>query len=344
MRGLTLRHGLAGAAAVVAALAVGAGVARADHTGTLSLQVIPSSLISGGPGWVFATFQNTGHSTLNNVIVNVDLGGATLDASGTDAACIAAGSGVSCSLGTVRAGGVVVSTIAFTAPGSAGPLTIGGTATWDAKTNGNPGNSSNHTSTDSATATVSDISATLGESLIGTPVGRCVTPGESPVSSGGIDVTGNSTPAGLPCQPLVVGTTTLSDGPPKEQGQPACVALFAKVPGGTTASAKLTFTDGCLPWPDSQDTNGVPSDFDANAGYFLYENVSFPTADTEVIVPPCNSDGSVPTSGSYDSHTASTDACVVSVTANDTVDSDSDAGSILLNLKGSAGDGGFHPG
>jgi hypothetical protein len=137
MRGLSLRHVMVGAAAVVAALTVGASVASAGGGATLSLQAFPSPLLSGGSGAVLATFANTGNSTLTHVIVNVDLAGATFNAPSSSAACSATATGASCSLGNVKKGGSIASTIAFT-NGPASPATFAGTATWDAASVGNP--------------------------------------------------------------------------------------------------------------------------------------------------------------------------------------------------------------
>lgn len=317
--------GLTMFAAAVAALAVGAGVATAGGGATLSLQVTPSSLIAGGPGFVFATFTNTGNSTLTHVVVNVDLGGATFNAIGSSPACTAAASGASCSLGNVKKGGVVVSTIAFTAPGSGGSLTVQGKAAWDAASVGNPHGAA--ASKDTATASpvtpnVVDVSGLIGVS------GGCVASGGS-VTSGDIQLGINGNTSGLPCAPIVAGTTQLHDN---------CEVLFAKVPNGQTATATLTFPDDCLPWPPNQHGDSPPDGADTAAGLTLFENPVFPNPGSSAIVPACTSNGSIPAPVSG----YSTDACVVSVTASDVEDADADAGSIVLNIVGGPGDGSFH--
>lgn len=327
MRGVSIRHAWVGAAVAVAALVVGAGVASAGGGATLGLQVVPSSLIAGGPGFVFATFTNTGNSTLTHVIVNVDLGGASFNATGSPPACTAAGSGASCSLGDVKKGGVVVSTIAFTAPGSGGPLTMNGKATWDAASVGNPQGAA--ASKDTATAASQTASVfDLGQALIGVQ-GSCVSSSGS-VTSGDIVVGISGNTSGLPCAPIVAGTTQLHDN---------CEVLFAKVPNGQTSTAKLTFPDDCLPWPANQHGDS-PGGADLVAGTTLFENPVFPNTGPEVIVPACMSNGSIPPSASG----YSTDACVVSVTSTDTEDSDADEGFIMLNVVGGPGDGAFHGG
>jgi hypothetical protein len=338
MRGLSLRHVMVGAAAVVAALAVGVSVASAAGGATLSLQVIPSSLISGGPGFVFAKFTNTGNSTLTHVIVNVDLGSATLDASGTDAACTGSGSTVSCSLGNVKKGGVVVSTIAFTAPGDSDSVTVGGTATWDAASVGNPKGAAGSKDTATAvsvTANVVDLSGVLHG-----PVASGCFASDGSVSSGNINVSVSGNTSGLPCAPVVAGATTRTSTN-GECGSGAEL-LFAKVSTGQTAQVTLNFVDGCLPWPDNNDgsyTGPPPGYGDAeNAGQPLLENPIFPNPGGDVTVPWCGQ--SAPTSGGP----YSTDACIVSVNSVADPDGDNDAGTIVLSVTGGPGDGGFHPG
>lgn len=359
MRRLSLRHAVVGVAAIVAALAVGASVASAGQSAMLSLQVIPSTLVSGGPGWVSWTFTNTGTTPLNDVILTFGIGtsalGGTFVSSGPSTGpvvpdCTGNGSDVSCSLGTVPAGGVVQSMIAYTAPtncSSSGPCTfsVSGSATWDALTNGHPSNSSTHTSVFAQTVNVVD-SYTFPSTNLSVPLDSSNVSfgcGEEPVSFGNstdpnINVEPNGNTSGLPCSPIIAGTTTAPNG---------CGLLFEKLASGQTATVTLTFPDECLPWPNNNDGTYSGPRKAENAGQPLLENPNFPNPGPEWSVPWCDENGLIPSFSTPDPSTGldySTDACISSITATDTAPPDADEGMIQLYVVGSDGDSSFNLG
>jgi hypothetical protein len=108
-----------------------------------------------------------------------------------------------------------------------------------------------------------------------------------------------------------------------------------KLPLGTTAQVTLYFVDETMPWPNNNDGSYSGPLNAENAHQPLEENPSYPNPGTDVTVPWCVG-GSIPSGAGY-----STDACIVSVNASD-LDGDADAGTIVLNVIGTAGDGSFH--
>jgi hypothetical protein len=259
MSKISARAVLLAFAIIAAALAIGGAAARAAGGATLSLQVFPSALLSGGHAAILATFTNTSGSTFEPVIVSVRLAGGTFDAGGSSAFCRASDAGAACSLGEVAPGGVVTMTIAFTAPsGDTGDtVTFDGAAIWKIKDTSH----SRQSTTTSASATListGDLAAFDSSCLPGG--------GMLAASAGGrtIAVTAGANTVGLTCTPIITGIDNSS-------------TFFTKLPPlATPATVVLQFT-GSLP-----------------VTYALHEFPNYPDTSTVVIVPDCNSDGSIP--------------------------------------------------
>lgn len=311
-------RGVIAAAVAVAALAV-AGVAAAAGGGSLSLQVTPSALVPGGPGVLTATFTNTGSSTLTHAVLNVDLAGGTFTAAGSSPSCSATAGGATCDLGNVGKGGVVVTTIAFTA-GSTGPWTFNATATWDAASTGKPKGAagSKDTATASTTATVSIVP--VGSTVLAVKTDCAPPDGTVSASTGseGVDTTASTPPDGLDCTPITDGVVTNPQG--------GSDILFTKLPATPEpVHVTLTFAD-----------DNLPGSIDHEAGLKEYPN--FPDLSTQVDVPNCDFSDDVP------SIPEGSDSCVS--TTNFSADDDdgefSDVGSMDLLVQSNGNDPGYH--
>lgn len=326
MRGRSLRLRVAVACAAAAALVVGATVAQAAGGGTLTLQAFPATVVSGGTGALLATFQNTGTSTLTHVVVTVDIGGASF-AGGSSGNCSATATGGSCALGNVPSGGTVKETIAFTVAADATAVTFDGTATWNAASVGKPKGAptSSQTTSASAGADVLSLGSLAAANSSCDPGGGSL----SATADNGqqIYVQAGDNTLGLSCTPIVAGI----DG---------SNVLFTKLPPlNDVATVVLTFTDENLPWPVDAFGTLAPESRDDFAGSTLYEYPSYPNTETTVSVPPCNADGSLPSSPGEGQ---STDSCVFQVAVSGDYDEDADAGTITLHVQGSAtGDPGY---
>lgn len=282
------------------------------------MTVTPSALAPGGPGVITATFTNTGKSTLTNVVLNVDLAGGTFVATGSSPSCSATASGATCTLGNVAKGGVVTTTIAFTA-GSSGPWTFEGVATWNAASSGNPQGAAGAKDTTRATTTAESIVPT-GSTLLAVNSG-CAANGDSVDSSNGsegISTEASTPPDNLSCTPITDGVVTDPNG--------GGDILFTKLPATPDpVHVTLTFADDFLP---SSIDHPDP----------LMEYPSFPDLATQVQVPDCNFSDDVP------SIPEGSDSCIIST--NPAADDDdgelSDVGSMDLLVQSNGNDPGYH--
>ena len=237
---------LACAAAVGGAVLVVTAVADAGANATLTMQVLPGLLAPGGSGAVVATFTNNGPSTLTHVIVNVTLpAGATFDSTNSSASCTGPAPVISCSLGTLKKGTVIVSTIAFGSAPSTGPVTFGGKATWDAASVGNPQGAAGSKDTVSATAQADVISLPSGFA----GASSCHATGDTLFATANgqsTQVVAGVNDAGLPCTPILAGVApNPSAGGPYDSD-----VSFVKLPHLVhPATVVLTFPDETLPWP-----------------------------------------------------------------------------------------------
>ena len=249
---------LACAAAVGGAVLMVTAVADAGANATLTMQVLPGLLAPGGSGAVVATFTNNGPSTLTHVIVNVTLpAGATFDSTNSSASCTGPAPFVSCSLGMLKKGNVIVSTIAFGSAPSTGPVTFDGKATWDAASVGNPQGAAGSKDTVSATGQADVISLPSG--FAGTS--SCHATGDTLFATANgqsTQVVAGVNDAGLPCTPILAGVT---QGP---GGDVVTDVSFVKLPHLVhPATVVLTFPDETLPWPT--DLGSPPDGRDSSA-------------------------------------------------------------------------------
>jgi hypothetical protein len=322
------------AAAVVAAAALAVtGVAGAASNGALSIQVFPSTLLSGGAGVAVATFTNTGDSTLNHVVLTVNLGTATFGSVIPSSGCTNTTSTVTCTIspaGGILIGQTVKTTVEFTAPSSGSSVTISGTATWGSPNTGKPNGTPppRNTATDSKTVNLFSNVAGANSS--------CKAGGDhlSANNGGGgqqIDVTAGDNTLELPCTPIVVGID--NNG-----------VFFTELPTLTApGTVVLTYTqDETLP-------------FVAEGPAYLHEYPNYPSLSGELTVPACggsdpyvqspNGPATIPTDPS---DSVSTDSCVYRVDPTDDTSLDGgfpdyDTGTITLHVTGSAtGDPGYH--
>jgi Domain of unknown function DUF11 len=312
------------AAALLGALALGVGTARAGGSATLSLAVFPGTLAPGGSGAVAATFVNNGPSTLTHVIVNVTLPvGATFDAADSSAACAGTAPTIACSLGNLHNGVTVISTIAFDNAPASGPVEFDGSATWDAASVGKPHGAaaSNDTASGTATADVLPPGGSASSNCL--PHGSTLS--ATAEDGRGTEVTAGDNTLGLSCTPILTGVDT-SD------------VSFVKLPTlQTPATVVLTFPDETLPWPSEPNVTPPPESRDAEAPAELVEYPHYPSLASPVNVPGCVA-GAIP---------SGFDACIVSIQSNDegeleSQDNDADLGTITLLVQGSStGDPGF---
>jgi len=319
MNGLRLGLLSAPAAALLCALALGAGAAQAGGSATLTLVVFPGTLVPGGAGAVAATFTNHGPSTLTHVIVKVTLpAGATFDASDSSAACSGTAPTIACSLGDLHKGVTIVSTVAFgNAPGS-GTASFSGTATWDAASVGNPKGAAASKDTTSASTSAGVLAVGGSASSKCTPHGGTLTSSEDGYET---NVTAGDNTLGLTCTPITTGIDS-SD------------IAFVKLPSlQTPATVALTFPDEELPWPSEANVPPPPAGRDSGAPAELVEYPNYPSQSGSRDVLGCVS-GAIP---------AGQDACILSIAGSSDPDNDYDAGTIVLLVQGSAtGDPGFH--
>jgi len=306
---------------------VGAGVAGAGANATLTLQVLPGLLAPGGSGAVAATFTNSGPSTLAHVIVHVTLpAGMTFDSANSSAACNGPAPMVSCSVGTIKKGTEIVSTIAFGSAPNTGPVAYGATATWDAPSVGKPAGVAGSKNATNATAHAGVISLPSGFGA----ASSCHASGDTlfAASEGqSTQVVAGPNDAGLPCTPILAGVAP-------NPGSHTTDVSFVKLPLLLhPAKAVLTFQDEWLPWPSGLNPP-AGRDFDAPAQLLEYPN--YPDTSTSVVVPICLNHATSPTipSGS--------DSCIVSVDGSSDPDEDFDSGTLTLLVQGSGtGDPGY---
>jgi hypothetical protein len=329
MRGLRWSVWAAAAtAAVLAAVAVGAGAARAGGSATLTLAVYPGTLAPGGSGALAATFTNNGPSTLTHVIVNVVLPSpASFDAADSSPVCGGSGQTVSCSLGDLQKGVTIVSTVAFTGAPSSGPVSFSAAATWDAASVGNPKGAAASKSTTSYTLSNVAVLDTTG----GFVSSSCTAHGGSLSAANGgyaTDVSAGDNTLGLTCTPIMTGIDG-SDRP------------FVKLPPlKTPATVVLTFPDERLPWPSGDSNYPVPNSRDLAAPTELIEYPAYPSLNGAENVPWCDAAASSPPGP------VSSDSCIVSIQSTDegeSQDNDADRGTVTLRVQGSAtGDPGYN--
>jgi uncharacterized repeat protein (TIGR01451 family) len=333
---LCARLTVVAAAVSAVAIAVTAGGAGAAGSATLSLTAFPTAVLTNGAGTILATFTNKGPSTLNHVVVSVNLPAGVVFVSAHSSAGCTAGTPnvhtgvttVTCQLaggGSILVGAIVYTTIAYTAPqnGTTGSqLAFTSSATANSQTNGKPKGSPGNQNFNIPGGGANPSLLSTGD-LAGS---NSTCGGGSADASGDsheIDVTAGSNTAHLTCTPITVGIDANSSDTD---------ILFTKMPQLTEpAQVTLTFPEDQLPWPASM---SPPEDRDPSAPTALEEYPNYPSLANPVDVGPCDSGPSLP---------AGSDACIVSIDASADIDEDSDAGTIQLLVQGSTtGDGGFH--
>ena len=326
---------------VAGLLSVGAGAAAAaGNPPTFTVSVLPSSLTVGKSGVVQGTFTNNG-TAVSGVAFTFTFPFAVSVPAANGCASILPKT-VGCIVGLVGSGEKASKAFQFTVPAASNlpalpdSIAVNGVAGWLspappraglAKTNGTATIYPAGSTAVVPLPTVGGFEALSGASdcvgqagnVDGTFTGTFegVSGVEGPV------VTAGPNSVGLPCTPIVAGVVQDSAG--NDQ-------LVAKLPLGTTATVTLYFGDEQLPWP-----SGLPpwsGSRDTDAPQHLYEYPNYPDLTGQVEVPVCTN-GVIPSGH---------DACIVSVTSTDTGDNDNDAGYMVLNVVGSAGDGAFHGG
>jgi hypothetical protein len=318
MRQPSLRLLAVCAAVLVGALALGAGDAGAAGGGSLVFDVSVSA--------VEATFTNTGGSTLTHVMLNVDLGGATFDPSGSSSGCAGTGSGAVCALGNVHAGGVVITKIGFVDDASTG---LSGTATWTAASVGNP----------QGAAAAKDV-AVLGAFASG--CNSATYSGET------ISISDSSS-----CSSAVEGIASDPNG--------GNDVYFVKgIPAGKQVTVELTFPDEFLPVPVYEGSFPGPRDTDGQVPQNLDEYTLWPSTSVEVMVPKCDLVNDQPVLPTNPGPGFSTDSCIAGLVSTDGIpgyldngrdlctvsdvvcDYDFDKGYIDLLVEGTGLDPGYH--
>ena len=315
---------------VAGLLSVGVGGAAATgNPPTFTVSVLPGSLTVGNSGVVQGTFTNNGTAVSGVAFTFTFPFALHVPAANGCASVPLLPRTVACLVGLVPAGATASKSFEFTVPEVTGagsptgaPLTVAGIAGWLsprpplaglAKANGLA------TIYDAGSLTiplatgftqVAGASDCVGQG--GSVNGTALAGTEGPV------VTAGPNSSGLPCTPIVAGVVTNGDSD----------QFVAKLPLGTTAQVTLNFVDDTLP-------------FSGDGPVFLNEYPNYPDLSTDVHVPACNPSGTIPSPAAEG---YSSDACIVSVTPTDTEDNDADAGYIVLNVVGTAGDGAFHGG
>jgi hypothetical protein len=342
MRRFMRPGGRVAVALAVVGCVLGIGVSTADAApASLTVSILPNALTAGNQGVAQATFHNSGtRLTSAALFLTFSKPVAVVPTAGCHSLAPLFPKTVACLLGIVGPNASATRTVQFTVPSTGSTLTVNGLAGYLDR-----GPLGIGVAKGSATALIFPAGAGMAFTpppgqTVQTETTDCLGQNDSASStytnssyengSAGTDVTATGLD-GLPCAPVVTGVATdNSDGKTPN--------LFVKAPLGQQFTVVLTFPDEYLPWPDNEDGVPPPEGFDDSGGFTLFEWPNYPDTSTQVTVPPCNEDGSIPTSGEG----SSTDSCVVSVDGGSDPDEDFDAGTITLHTVGTGADPGYH--
>ncbi len=325
--------GIAAVVSLTAALLLSIGVSAASAApASLTVSIQPTALTQGNQGVVQATFDNGG-AKLTGAAIFLTFGSTVTFSPGSGCSKLLPlfPKTVVCRLGVMAPNTSATRFVRFTVPAT-GPVTVKGVAGYVSLGPLGLG------------LAKGNASAPVGQPAFVPPAGQtvqaettdCIGQGDSASTSfggpweddstAGTDVTATGL-GGLPCAPLVTGVATSGTDP----------TLFMEGAQGQDFQLVLTFPDEYLPLiPQLRKTpDGWKNTYATNLDEWPY----YPNTSTNVTVPICNEDGSMPTPvAGY-----STDSCIVSITSTDQ-DGDGDTGYIVLNTVGTGGDPGYHGG